>query len=536
VRTATSATGWGHGRLRGAVAAAVLLALCASPPASSGTAATSADGILAVSSLSFAGASVTSVLLQSSEPVAKASVVVPQGYALDLGLAAGTSLGSVTVLVGDAAGGFEDFAAGELVVENPAKYASDATAQACAPGAHAAAWRSSLQAPGRTLELTIFVDPAGAAESPGSAFVLTFCPVWPSSSVGVAHLIANGLILSFEDGLDAPTASGRYTWSGLITPAGPGSLGAEPSRTFELRSVLALPRTLTLRATHDARTKSVVLSGRLLALGQPEAGVEIAFSEFVVAADDFDFFGPVRTNAAGEFSFRRRVTGTTEYLASVRSEPVPCTAPSSAPGGCVSELVAPPLPAQAAVVIRKRTDPKLVLRRADSAAARNANLKAGDFPPGWTTVPLLTPLELCPRVAPNLSRLTATGEARSPIFTTQTTVAASSSTVYSSVAQARTAFARTATPAIVECLAEDAREEEGAGAVLTAGRLSFPPVGDQTRAFRLVVADDQGSAYIDLVSFRRGRTVVQLLFSAVGGPVGEAQSLAARVAARTRRS
>jgi len=208
-------------------------------------------------------------------------------------------------------------------------------------------------------------------------------------------------------------------------------------------------------------------------------------------------------------------------------------APSTAPQGCASESVASPSPARAAVVVRKKTDAKLVVRRVDRARAREANLKLSDFPPGWDSFRHLTPLELCPSFAPDLSALTATGEAESPIFLTETNAAASRSTVYTTDAQARTAFGKQAVRAVVDCIAADARDDAGA-TVQSVGPLSFPRLGQQTRAFRLVVSSEDVATYLDLVWFRRGRTVVRLVFSAVGVPFELERYLAAAVSRRAR--
>lgn len=520
-------------RLRHIFGAIAVSAVLVAPEATSGTAAATADGELGVSSVTFAGQSISAIFLQSSEVFAKAAVFVPQGYTLKLGRAEGSAIGRVWAFVDDAAGSFSVPAQGELVSADPSRYSSDPIAQACAAGTHAAVWRASLAVPGRTLELAVFVDPASASSPAGSAYALTLCPVWPSSTVGVAHLVADGVALFIDEGLQAPSASGRYVWSALVTPTHPGSLDAAPSRAFEVRSLVAIPRVRTLRSKHDAPSQSVVLSGRLLTLGQPEAGVSIGLTAYVPSTEDFILLATSGRMQPASSRFVR-VDRTTKYTASVSSQLGSCTAPSNAPGGCVSETVAPPAPAQAAVIIRKRTDPKLAVRRQNRAHAREANFRLGDFPPGWFSFPLLTPLKLCPKLAPDLSALTATGEARSPVFTAAdlSTDAFSSSTVYATETQARTAFDMQAVRAVADCVADDARER--GATVLSVGRLSFPRLGHQTRAFRVVVSDRSGAGMLDLVSFRRGRTVVHLAFSSLVGPLDIERSLAAKVAARAR--
>ncbi len=523
-------------RLQVGFAATAVLAVCATPTATGQSGPAPERGRLGVSSTAGPeGRSLTAISLESSESLGRATIFVPEGYTIDLDRPAGAAVGELFVSVRDATGGIgKDFLTGAMVLDDPAKYASDTRAQECAPGGHASVWRASLSSRARTLELAILVDPASGADPVGAAYVLRLCPVWPSTMVGVAHLVADEFGLYVEQGIRPPATPGRYTWSALVAPASPGSFVAEPSRIFEVRSVVPLPQALTLRAKHDPKAKSVVLSGRLTSVGKPRAGVPISLSGFSASSEKFTDFPSVKTNAAGEFSVRGRIERTTEYFASVRAEVGPCAAPSAAPRGCISESVAPPSPARAAAVVRKKTDPKLAVGRADLARAREANLKLSDFPPGWGSFRLLTPFDLCPKVTPNLSALTATGEAESPIFLTgETTAAASRSTVYATAGQARTVFEKEAVRAVIDCIADDARDDEGT-TVQSVGPFSFPRLGHQTRAFRLVVADPNAITYLDLVCFRQDRTVVRLLFTAAGGPLDLERTLAAAVSARTR--
>jgi hypothetical protein len=503
-------------------------------PAATGQGAPGVDNTgMLVSSGTFGGTPYATVYVASSLSIARATVYVPQGYAFDLNRAPGAEIGAVLTSVTDAAGGFGDLTQGTLVSDDPAKYAGDAVAQSCAPGPHAAVWRTTFAVAGRSLELPIFVDPAGPADPAGAAFVLRTCPVWPSTEIGVAHRTANLLVLAVEDGLTVPTGPGRYSWSAIVTPTGPLSVAAEPSRTFEVRATVPLPRVLTLRAKHDPKAKTVLLSGRLTTLGVPEAGVPVELYSNVNDPNAFSSTFDARTNANGEFQVRRRVVQSTQYVAAVDAQPGPCGAPSSAPAGCVSETLTPPGAAYAAVVLRAKTDPKLAARARDRALAREAALKLKDFPTGWEPYSSSLPIELCTRFKPDLSALTATGEWDSPAFLTDTTGAASSTTVYATVADARTAFRKEAQLAVARCLADDARDDADA-TVHSVGPLSFPRVGHETRAFRVVAEfEREGVVYLDLISLRRGRVVVHMWVSSIDVPLDPLErSLAAAVAAR----
>lgn len=501
------------------------------PAATPGASAADADGRLGVSIFTFGDRSLTALSLASSEPVAHVRLSVPAGYAVDLGRPAGTFVGVVSAVLNNTAGTSSPaFADGELVVDDPAKYATDASAQDCAPGTHAAVWHTTLSVLGQSFSLPIFLDPGGSTDSGPTALVLQFCPTWSAPNLP-GGVTAQGLTFFAEGAFTQPTAPGRYTWSALVTPAIPGSLAPDPSRTFELRSLIPHPHTLTLRARHDAKTKSVVLTGKLTAAGEPEPGVEISFGASTDSSSDFTSFGPVTTNALGEFSIRRHVERTTQFSASADTTVRPCTAPSSAPAGCLAETVSPPSGAATIVRVRRASDPKLAARPRDQALARRISLKLADFPPGWQAFDTF-PVFSCPGFRPRLSDLTVAGDLESPTFATEQGVASSRASIYISEAQARTAFAREARLAAARCFADELRAD--GYTVLQLKPLPFASLGSETRAFRVVASDREEVLTLDLVSFRQGRAVVHMGFASLVQPLPIENDLAAKVAARAR--
>lgn len=499
------------------------------PAGTTETSAEPVDGALSVSSFSLGDQSVAVISVAASEPIAHVRLSVPTGYTVDLGRPAGTPLGFVSATLYDVAGTSSPaFADGELVVADPATYLTDPVAQACAPGRHAAVWRGTMSVLGQTFELPIFLDPAGPTDSSTTAFVLQFCPAWSSTSVP-GGVVAPQLSMAVENVLRAPSAPGRYVWSALTTPLMPASLVWDSARAFELRAVFVHPYTMTLRARHDAKTKSVVLSGKLTAVGEPVPGVPVSFAATTDSFADSTFFGPVRTNAAGEFTVRRHVERTTLYSAAIDSELQDCTGPSSAPAGCVAETSSTPPTVSAIVKVRKASDPKLAGRARDQARARRINLKLSDFPAGWEAYDTFPPFA-CAGFKPRLSDLTVTGESESRAFASEQGFASSRAAIYVNESQARTAFQREARLGAARCLAD---ELEGDGAaVLQLRAVPFPLLGSETRAFRVVSSYREDVLTVDLVSFRRGRTVVHLGFASAVQPLPIAQDLAAKVAAR----
>lgn len=500
------------------------------PAAATGPRAAAVDGRLSVATFSVDGTSLAAVSVASEDPIARLELFVPAGYALDLGKPAGSEVGSVSALLLDAAqGSAPAFADGLLVADDPAKYVSDPRSQSCAPGRHAAVWQTRLIVLGQTFSLPVFVDPAPAG-STGAGFVLRACPGW-SAPTG-SGVVAGSLSLYLEQVLTPPTAPGRYTWSALATPTLLASVAPDPAHTFEIRAIVVQPYTLTLRASHDPKKKTVVLSGKVLAVGEPEAGTQISFIAYTNSASDGGSFGPVTTNAAGEFSVRRRVDRSTEFLAFVDPPVRPCTAPSTAPGGCPAESVSSPPGASAVVKVRTARDARLVARARDQALARRISMKLSDFPSGWVAYETL-PFS-CAGFDPRMSDLTVHGEFETPVFLGESALAWSRSSLYADVRQARVAFGREARLQAVRCFAEDARRD--GATVLEVRPLTFPPLGSETRAFRTVISEGENVTTLDLVSFRAGRAVVHMGFvSAVYPFVGEAE-LAAKLAARARGS
>lgn len=498
-------------------------------PSGATVSAAAPDGYFTVSSSSLGDVSLFVVQVSSADAVAQVTVSAPAGYTAALGAPPGRSMGFVSAGLSDVPGTTSSSASAELVADDPVRHVGTPQAEACAPGRHAAVWKAALSVLGQSFALAIYVDP-----SPAGGVVLRYCPLWPSP-VLAAGVTAHRVALFVEDVFARPAAPGRYAWSALVSPPR-GDLTPDASRTFELRAVEPVPHTLTLRAGHDAKRKTVALSGKLTAAGQPESGAEILFTADTSSFEETTFFGPVTTDAAGEFTITRRIDVTTQFSASVELPDTPCSAPSAAPAGCVRETVASPPSASTIVRVRTPLDPKLVVRVKDQALARRASLKLADLPEGWQPFDSFSFLA-CRAFAPRLSDLTATGDVESPIFAISTSsegaAVASRATVFVTEAQARTAFARTARLGLARCIADEVKAVDGAS-VLQLGSIPFASLGAETRAFRIVYSVDQFVANLDFVSFRKGRVVVHLGFASATQPLLIAEELARKVAARAR--
>jgi hypothetical protein len=520
-----------------AVALVTAVVLGGSAPAYARAAAVSPAGDLQVSSYKVSGKPATVVFLNAfaavdgvAAPTAAVTIGVPRGYGLDVRRPVGATVGEAIAILGDASGGTDspDPLSGSLVVDDPALYAQDPDAQACAPGSHAAVWRVQPSDPSQTLRMLVFVDPVSVGTG---GYALRFCPLWPPSAGNPGGLFAPAIGLALQ-GVAAPTAQGVYTWSAVVTPADPTTRGAVPSQAFELRAVLPFPNVLTLRARHDPKTRSVLLSGKLMAAGKPVTGVPVTVTAYT-GTYDYTEYGAVRTDGNGAYSLRRAIDRTTVFEAEAAIPPQDCSGPSPAPGGCVGESVASPGQPSTSLRVPRVTDPRRAIRKADEKLARRAALRRGDFAADWQTGEP-SPFSVCEGFQPNQADLTLTGEARSPLFLSQRAAAVSDASVFATVQQAHASFRRTAQLAVARCLARDLRDNDIK--VLQMGTLGLPQTADETRAFRVIGDEGDDVVYFDLVYLRRGRTVVNLQITTLTQPLLEEQDLVAKVTARLRGS
>jgi len=189
--------------------------------------------------------------------------------------------------------------------------------------------------------------------------------------------------------------------------------------------------------------------------------------------------------------------------------------------------------------------PKKVIIAAVQAKAKAINVHLADLPKGdWTAKPPSpdsgTPQ--CSYYKPDQHDLTENGNASSPEFTTPTASFISSSTsIFKTAAQGRTAYKRVVQPKLPQCLAEIFRKGVGkAGKItnLTAVTQPFPKLGERSNAYRISGifsnASGQISIYLDVVVFNRGKVDTVIFFAGIGraflDPIE--QSVAGKVAAR----
>lgn len=192
-------------------------------------------------------------------------------------------------------------------------------------------------------------------------------------------------------------------------------------------------------------------------------------------------------------------------------------------------------------------EPKKVIIPAVQAKAKAINVRLADLPAaaGWKPKPSGpdkgTPK--CSYYNPDQSDLTENGDANSPQFTLASGSYVSSSTsIFKTATQGRTAYTRVVQPKLPLCLAELFRKGVGKTAkvtILSAAERKFAAFAEQSNAYR-IVADIKVSAgkvrtIVDVVVMNRGKVDAVLFFVGIGGSFNDSfeRGVAGKVAVRT---
>jgi hypothetical protein len=269
---------------------------------------------------------------------AKVTLLVPGGYGMRLDQRPGTEVGEA----GGRDGGLV-IGPSSITTGNPDHYLTDAGAQACAPGRHAAVWSFDLRPLGATTyEIPIFIDPQD------SGYELQLCLPQP----GAQTFGMEGLELDFASVFTNPNANGAYDWRAIVVPA---TATGEPyaAAAYEVRSLIGIPSWITLSGRYDKRTKQAVLTGRFVAPGIDVRGTPVSLYQYDPEEhlEPWEFVVWRRTSADGSFTFRRRIARPTKF--GVRVEAIgDCSAAPPAQSPCKNETLADV--ASRVITVRKR--------------------------------------------------------------------------------------------------------------------------------------------------------------------------------------
>jgi hypothetical protein len=282
---------------------------------------------------------------ETSAPTAKVAIYVPSGFDLDLSGAPGTKIGDAEGdVLAKQLGGAKLPMTGTLTVDDPAKYAADANAQACDANAHAAVWLLTLTASGQSIGIPVFVDRTTGTDTALGGFVIEACLASPDVPVdqGGAPFGAQLIDVTLEtSGVIVNAPAGSPVWKGFITPYTPGTATPDPTGTVEVRCIEPLPHTVSkLKTVYSKKTKKVTVTGVLLAAGKPRAGVHFRVQAGTTPnVDSFKPWAVTTTDAKGGFTIVKPLTRTLYAFGYVNPYYfLTCqTGASTAPKGCVRE-------------------------------------------------------------------------------------------------------------------------------------------------------------------------------------------------------
>ncbi len=233
-------------------------------------------------------------------------ITVPSGFDLYPERPAGSLVGLAFLIAGDSSSSSSGVSLLEGQIVAQANPPTDPAAHACSPGDHEAVWSLNLSLLGQLLEVPIYIS------KENGGLTLDLC-VPPVTSV-------------------TPTAPDRHT---LL-----------PNNAYELRALVPIPNHVALHSRYDPKTHTAILHGAVQSAGKPRAGATVIFTSLIrkVTPRGVEYHdayaGWARTDAAGGFLFRKRITRTTGFIASVPSFPTACTDASTAPAGCRSTTTA----------------------------------------------------------------------------------------------------------------------------------------------------------------------------------------------------
>lgn len=267
----------------------------------------------------------------SDDATAKVSIYAPTGYTVTLGQPVGAKLGTVKAQVlALLLGGALLPLTGDVVVDDPAKYA----ANACAPGTHEAVWNLVLTAAGQTLQVPVYVDRAAGAEASFASLKIQTCLPPPDipPDKGGATFGAKLILADFSvTGVLAGSASG--VWRTLWTPYQAGNGQVNAAGTVEARSTVQLPVAVNVAAKARKVTGTVTAGGA----GVTGAKVEIWAG---TKKNALKRVGAATTKAGGAFSFNANRAKATFFQAKAmvapRADAAGCSAPGPFPVPCVS--------------------------------------------------------------------------------------------------------------------------------------------------------------------------------------------------------
>ena len=190
--------------------------------------------------------------------------------------------------------------------------------------------------------------------------------------------------------------------------------------------------------------------------------------------------------------------------------------------------------------------PKKVIRASVQAKARAINVRRTDLPgSGWRSSPASrnNSFPNCSFYHPNQSDLTENADAHSPTFSLRSGSSISSSTaIFQTATQGRTAYARVAQPALARCLGQLFRQATGHPSdvtIVSTNAFRVAGFGERAALFQIRALFRSSPrarirVYLDYILINRAKVDTVIAFAGLGAPFSTpfAKGVAHKVAAR----
>ena len=192
---------------------------------------------------------------ENDDATAGAKIYAPLGYAVTLGQAPGTQLGTASgeVKVATLGGARRQFENGTVKTDNPASHVSNP----CSPGLHEAVWILEYSLLGNAFRLPMYVDrvTAGPEAAYASArievcFPSPYVPP-PQGAPSGASLLAAAF--DVRGVFRSPSARGTYGWNAIFTPYTPGTATANLASAAQSTAFVRLPVTFAISVKRQKR-------------------------------------------------------------------------------------------------------------------------------------------------------------------------------------------------------------------------------------------------------------------------------------------
>ncbi len=263
--------------------------------------------------------------LNTAPKPAEITILSPPGYALSLVHRPGYIFGDAEVDTNRGA------YRGEFEVAGRAQFDADPATAGCADGIHAATWWLVLNSTHGELSVPVAVD------RKGGGYLFTVC----LGSIQKLHLTMSEIYFYTRDVFRNPSMTGVYRFSAMVIPASADGT-PDPTTRYELRGTQPIPETVDPTAVYVPATKTLTVTGKLVAAGRPRVGINVHI--YAGSSSDYEKFsevGTAVTAGGGAFSFSRKLVKGPRfayaYVDHYRYQI--CSGASSAPAGCASQSI-----------------------------------------------------------------------------------------------------------------------------------------------------------------------------------------------------